>query len=186
MKLSDGEKLILVMLADLYKHLDVKGDIDADFVSEAITSDHLWALPVEYSGTFSSGEARDQTVDEVHRVLSMWSVIEASTAGLGAADRKRLKDEVQIGGDAPRWPGFDGNHESSHMSVAGFMIDRMNFYPEFKGRGRNSHMPTLATANRMHAVFKKIQEGRFHGTLSVDDLIQVLNEQVHPSNRKTA
>ena len=36
MKLSDGEKLILLMLADMYKNLKIKGDFDPEFISTTI------------------------------------------------------------------------------------------------------------------------------------------------------
>ena len=37
MKLSDGEKLILMVLADMYKHLEIKGEFDPDFISTTIS-----------------------------------------------------------------------------------------------------------------------------------------------------
>jgi hypothetical protein len=55
MKLS-GEKLILVMLCELYHELKVKGDIDAKFVKSAINSGNLWGLKSRYHGVFSIGE----------------------------------------------------------------------------------------------------------------------------------
>jgi hypothetical protein len=36
MKLSNAERLILVMLSDLYKKLDIKDGIDPEFVQAAI------------------------------------------------------------------------------------------------------------------------------------------------------
>jgi hypothetical protein len=32
-KLSDGEKLIILMLADMYKAMKIKGEFDPDFIS---------------------------------------------------------------------------------------------------------------------------------------------------------
>jgi uncharacterized protein len=44
MKLSDGEKLILLMLADMYKGMKIKGDFDPDFISSTIHNNHLWGF----------------------------------------------------------------------------------------------------------------------------------------------
>lgn len=44
MKLSNSERLILVMLSDLYKKLGVKGAVDPDFVQSAIYSGNPWGL----------------------------------------------------------------------------------------------------------------------------------------------
>jgi hypothetical protein len=38
MTLSDGEKLILVMLCDIYRHLGIKGEVKPDFILETIDS----------------------------------------------------------------------------------------------------------------------------------------------------
>jgi len=48
MKLSDSEKLILVMLAEIHKHLGIEGGIDPDFVQEAIHSGNVWGLQWQY------------------------------------------------------------------------------------------------------------------------------------------
>jgi hypothetical protein len=52
MKLSDGEKLILMVLADMYKHLEIKGEFDPDFISATISGGHLWGLRPFPKGTF--------------------------------------------------------------------------------------------------------------------------------------
>ena len=37
MNLSDGEKFVLMVLADMYKHLEIKGEFDPDFISTTIS-----------------------------------------------------------------------------------------------------------------------------------------------------
>jgi len=44
MELSNAERLVLIMLSDLYKKLGVKGEIDPDFVQSAIFSSNLWGF----------------------------------------------------------------------------------------------------------------------------------------------
>src|SRR5438270_13959361 len=42
-KISDGEKLILIMLCQLFKHLKLKGgEIDPEFVEAVIFGGHYW------------------------------------------------------------------------------------------------------------------------------------------------
>jgi len=45
MKLTDGEKLILYMLSEIYEHLGIEGKtkIDSQFVKSAIHDGHAWA-----------------------------------------------------------------------------------------------------------------------------------------------
>jgi hypothetical protein len=74
------------------------------------------------------------------------------------------------------------------MSVARFMIDRMERFQEFRGRDLNAHMPTLDAHRRMLLVFEPILMGggAFGGELSLESMIAIVREQVHPENRGKA
>jgi uncharacterized protein len=50
MKLTDDEKLILLMLSEIYEKLDVYGETDPKFVRSTILDDMLWGLTWRYSG----------------------------------------------------------------------------------------------------------------------------------------
>jgi hypothetical protein len=50
MKLTDGEKLIILMLADMYKAMKVKGEFDPEFISKTIYHDQLWGFNWEFTG----------------------------------------------------------------------------------------------------------------------------------------
>jgi hypothetical protein len=54
MKFSDGEKLIIVMLAEIYKAMGIKGNIDPDLVQSAISAGNLWGLRMQYPGLFGA------------------------------------------------------------------------------------------------------------------------------------
>jgi len=43
-KLSQGEKLILLMLCEIQEHLKLKGDTNTELIKEAIYSGNLWGL----------------------------------------------------------------------------------------------------------------------------------------------
>ena len=49
-RISDGEKLIMMMLRDLNKHQNVNGDIDPDFIQDALCGGHYWGLQWQMSG----------------------------------------------------------------------------------------------------------------------------------------
>jgi uncharacterized protein len=75
MKLSDGEKLILMMLADLYKRLKIKGDFDPDFITNTISHDYLWGFNWEYTGIPFEKEQAPPEVAETVDILDMWSFL---------------------------------------------------------------------------------------------------------------
>ena len=49
MKLTNPEKLILIMLSEIYKKLDIQDGIDPKFVESAIYSDNTWGFEWKYS-----------------------------------------------------------------------------------------------------------------------------------------
>src|SRR5579871_5297137 len=110
MRLSDGEKLILTMLCDLYRG-ESKREIDPDFVNRTISSGETWALHWKYPHIPFEREATPPLVDEVSDILAMWWLIESSYDKLGPADKKQLEDAVGPGGKDPKFPGFYGNSE---------------------------------------------------------------------------
>ena len=44
MKLTNPEKLILVMLSEIYEKLGIQGETDTKFLLNAIYEGHTWAL----------------------------------------------------------------------------------------------------------------------------------------------
>lgn len=56
MQLSSGEKLILVMLSEVYEELSVKGEIDSTFIKAAILDNQIWGLDWKYSGLIGSND----------------------------------------------------------------------------------------------------------------------------------
>ena len=46
MKLTDPEKLILIMLTEIHEKLKIENGIDSKFVQEAIYSDNTWTMKI--------------------------------------------------------------------------------------------------------------------------------------------
>ena len=86
-------------------------------------------------------------------MLEMWRFLEEGHEALPAAGKAKVA--LETGRDSVRFPGFDGNHESGHMSVARFVVVWMGYFPGFAARGDfNSHWPMLESYRRMLAIFQ--------------------------------
>ncbi|SES72521.1 hypothetical protein SAMN05216412_101378 [Nitrosospira multiformis] len=76
MKLSDGEKLILLMLSEVFEKLKVEGSIDPALVKNAISHDHPWALKWEYDRVSALSGKNNLRENQVVDILNMWTLIE--------------------------------------------------------------------------------------------------------------
>lgn len=176
MKLTNPEKLILVMLSEIHQKLGIQGDTDTQFLLEAIYNDHTWALSWEMSGIVQD-EIDDvpPEVKEVADIFDMWHSIETSCERFNAAEKDELDAAV---GDVAvtRFMGFDGNNETKHMSIARFFVESMNRFQHFKGREFNAHCPTLYLYRPMVSIFNSIRNtNSLGGThLSVSQVKHIL------------
>ncbi len=94
MNLSDGEKLIVLMLADISKSLKVKGELDPEFIQKAVFNNDLWALRWKYHGVPFSKEPDPPEVAETCDILDMWFFVESSFAKLSPVEKARVKKEA--------------------------------------------------------------------------------------------
>lgn len=185
MKITDGEKLILLMLSELYDHLGIEGEIDPEFLRSAIFSDNLWSIPWKYTGIPFEEQETPEIVKEVLDILDMWSFIESSYGRLSDEEKQQLAEQAAPFGKDPRFRGFDGNNESSYMGTASFIVNDLDRFQEFQGRDMNAHMPSLDAYRRMLAAFQPIR-AQLRETLTVEQLTTVLREATHPSCRDDA
>ena len=176
-KFSDGDKLILRMLCDLYEHQKEDGDFDPMFVRKAINEGHYWALDWEYG--INGDVTSPRVVSEVCDVLDMWSFIERGYEQLSEKDKERVESEAAPFGKDVTFKGFDGNNESEHFSVANFLINDLGRYYRFKGRDLNSHYPGIDGQRRMLAIFKPMLESSslVGGELSASQIIDLLKRE---------
>jgi len=184
-RLSAGEKLILLSLRDIAKHLKLKdGETDLDFIAESIFGGHSWGLKWKLSGVFHGHEDADETVSEVVDVLDMWSFLESGYENLSKKDKARVGTEAEPLGKHVKFSGFDGNNESEHIGVARFLIEQLDRFTCFKGRDLNSHMPSIDAYRRMSAVFEPMRRTLTGRELNADEIIAILKAWLHPSRRK--
>lgn len=175
MKLTDGEKLIALMLSDLYEKLDVKSEIDPEFIRSAIYGDQLWALKWKYSGIPFEKSDTPEIVKEVVDILDMWSFIERGYNRLTDKQKNELDTAVPHFGKDPRFEGFDGNNETDYMATALFLVEDLDRFREFSDRAFNCHHASIDSHKRMLNVFEPIRRTLDINPLCLDQLIQILS-----------
>lgn len=176
--LSDGEKLITTMLADVIKGLNIETETNIDLVKNVIYGGHYWALGWEMPGLFHDHIDKRSRVSFVVDVLDMWDFLEEAFDKLGDEDKARLAEAADPFGKHVRFPGFDGNNETEYMSIARFLVDDLSRFSRFKDKKHdmNSHHPTLETYGRMYRAFEPIRKTLVFGkAMSVEQLATVLN-----------
>jgi uncharacterized protein len=169
--LTDGDRLVMMMLRDVMKHLKVKGEIDPDFVAEAIWGGHLWGLDWEYQGLFNEHKDRRSAVSDVVNILEMWTLIEISLGKLSQQDRSRVEKEASM---STTFIGFDGNYETEYLSITRFLIEQLGRFTNFKGRELNSHCPVLDRYQGMLWRFEPLRQSLTGRDLDADELIALL------------
>ena len=176
-QLSDGEKLIAVMLADVLKGLKVESGVDVGLVEKVIYGGHYWALGWEMPGLFHGHVDKQNRVRFVVDVLDMWEFLEEAFERLTDADKARLAKDCEPFGKQVDFPGFDGNNEAEHLSIARFLINDLERFSRFRQghRDLNSHHPTLESYGRMVRAFEPIRRNLVGRRMSVEELTTVLN-----------
>lgn len=153
-----AERLIIAMLADLYKHFKVEGELDASLVMSALYGGHYWALASHASGMpthlFHNHEDGTEDVRFVRNVLDMWDFIEAAYRKLPKKGKDRIATEV--GGSFGKYVEFRGfdayskNGENELLYITEFMVKKLgHFKSTFGGRDLDSHAPMAGRYRRM-------------------------------------
>jgi uncharacterized protein len=180
MQLSDGEKLIILMLADMYKSLKIKGDFDPKFISSTIHNDQLWGFNWQYTGIPFEPYETPHAVKQVADVLDMWFLIEEGYKKLSPTGKKQLEKDAEPFGKHVKFLGFDGNNETDFMTIASYLIDDMHRFTHFKGRDLNSHMPSMDGYLRMYRVFEPLRNQLHQSSLNLAQLTAILTAWKHP------
>ena len=141
MRPTPTEKLILSMLCDLARDRNDRERIDPDFVQYAIGGGHYWAFSRKYPDLFGCRPDSPELVREVVDILEMWTVIEHHYDHLEETDKARVASEAVPYGTDVKFMGFYTNEESSHLSIAEFLIENIGNYPRFMGRVLNTTQP---------------------------------------------
>lgn len=165
MSISDGEKRILLMVADLLDHHGVRGN--QELVRQSILTGNLWALDQEAPLTPEiDAETKTKAVD----YMEMWSRIEDDL------DRLPAQSKQAVANAAPRtkFPGFDERQpESDYLWVARFFVEHLGKFQNFKGRTLDTHFSTLNIHRRMYAVYEPMR-AKLTNPMTEQEIISVL------------
>ena len=164
MKLSEGEKIIIELLADIHNKLGLK-ESRANPILKAISTGNVWS--VDKSVT----EVSTATSEETFQILEMWRSIESGYASFSKSEKQEVLEATGVA-EAPKFTGFDGNNEE-HFGVAKYIIEQMGRYDEFKNRHLNSHRRMLDGYKRMLAAYKKF--GVSSNSMTSKMMIEILN-----------
>jgi uncharacterized protein YfbU (UPF0304 family) len=166
MKLTDGERLIAIMLAEVMEALKLDREIDPTLVKSLVINDDGWAIKRKYAGIFASTPPADEIVKETGDILWMWGIIESSIAKLTGDQTEEAK-----GWHWNSFAGFDGNNDP-HYGVARTMIEELGeFENSRKGSMLNSHSQTsLPHYREMWAKFDRYVHAGEASPLSFDAL----------------
>lgn len=176
MNLSDGEKLIIMMLCDIYKTLNVKGDVDPELVRASIASESRNWL-VDKIANDDGGSNR--LAEEVSQILEMWSAIERGYKRLSADEKDQVEAEAGPLGRGVRFSGFDDDTEHEYRDVARHLIEDLNRFDRFQGRNLSAHMPTLDGYRRMLRLFAAMGPVSADVKLAVRQIISLANAEKH-------
>jgi uncharacterized protein len=173
--LSDGEKLLLLMVGDVQRALKIRGDIDTEFIEKVIHGGHFWALDFKYPGVFHGSDDDKAVVKEVLDILEMWSALAWSLGKLGKVARDQIKTDYPNADQV--FPGFCGNHESDHLSIAKFFVSDLDRYVDLRDVVVNSHSATLTIHRRMLQTFRPMRGRLAGGVLTAGQIAEVLKAQ---------
>jgi uncharacterized protein YfbU (UPF0304 family) len=170
-RLSDGEKLIAMMLAELIEKTGLPVETDVAHVQKAIVGGHYWSLAMEMPGIFHGHTDKQTRVRFVTDVLDMWTFIEEAHEKLSDDERADLE---KAGFTHVTFPGFDGNNEGEYLSIARHWTDDLSRFGRFDGRSLNSHHPVVEGYAEMYAVFEPIRAKLIGRCMSLSELQTVL------------
>lgn len=172
---SDGEKMLILMMGDLYEKLQIKdAEMEPKFLADVIYGGHYWAPKWEMNGVFHGHSDDPAELKHVVNVLDMWSFMEEAYETFSADEKALIIQEVGTWANNVVFPGFDGNEEGSQMQIASFLVEKMNRFTRFKGRSMNSHTLTFKRYSDMYRVFEPIRTTLVGKRLSVQQLIALL------------
>lgn len=177
MKMTETERLILLMLAEFYEKNEMKVEIHQDQVD-------LRSLNKKsYEHKYFVYQDLDtlSLIKEVVNILDMWLIIQKSYAFLTSDKKETLEKNIPYIGNDPVFTGFDGFYESEHMKTSLYLASEIERFKKLKVNDFNSRSPSIDGYRRMLSVFQPIHEKVKYKLLNVCQLSEVLIEKNFPT-----
>jgi len=170
MKMTDSERLIVVMLAEVMQEMKLNSEIDPALIQRLAYGGDDWAIKRKYTGLFNDQTPTKEQVSETTDILWMWGILEHSLAKLTGDEANEAK-----GWRMTQFQGFDGNNDD-HYGIAHTLINELGEFEDFKNRALNSH--SQASLPRYRAMYQKFDQYVKSGDaapLSFDELKNIFN-----------
>lgn len=177
MTLSEGERLILAMLCDIHKALNVKGSIDPDALKPLLLETGSNGAARGVNAAPAHNRDRTAVATEVSEILDMWSAIERGYKHLSVEEKR----EVEIGagplGRGVRFSGFDRACELDYRDTAHVLIEETGQFERFQGRNLDAHMPALAGYRRMLRIYGPMRSAGGDRRLDAQQIVALANAE---------
>ncbi len=177
MKISDGEKLIMLMLCELNDKIEqnsIKDDfIDFKFIKTAILKNSEWSLFYKFKGLNLQAPTEIE-VKEVIGVLEMWDMIEISYTKLSYYDKIIVDKEAYC---KPIFTGFGDIREDKYIKIAEYFIHELGYYTVFKNRDFSNSYYGMSIYRKMLDYYLSIKNTVIYNCriLKVEEIIKLLN-----------
>jgi uncharacterized protein YfbU (UPF0304 family) len=179
MNLSEGERLILVMLCDIYKALELKGAVDPDALKPLILEARHNGAARAANGTPGEHRERTAVASEVSEILDMWSAVERGYKHLSIEEKRVVEAEAGPLGRGVRFSGFDAEREIEYRDAAHHLIEVTGLFERFQGRNLEAHMPALAGYRRMLRLYGPMRPAARDARLGMRQIIDLANAEKH-------
>ncbi|HSH71433.1 MAG TPA: YfbU family protein [Methylophilaceae bacterium] len=173
MKLTNAEKLILVMLSDITEKLHIDHGIDPKLVKSAIHSGNTWGLDWKYPGLGKTDQAAPAIANEITDILEMWTYIEEAYKDLTSDEKSRVKIDAGLSGP-PRFSGFDGDSELEFHKIAYFLIYDLKLFKKFKMDTVDAPGPKMPEYKRMFKIWGSVKPNLAGLSLNANQLVEIL------------
>lgn len=170
MKLTDGERLIALMLAEIMDKVGANSEIDPNLLKQFLWNKDDWAIGRKYHWLFGESGDSESDVKETTNILWMWGIIESRIAELEGDEADAAKDW-----QTKSFRGFDANH-NDHHGIAHTIINDLGEFDSFKDRNLDSHSQAdLPRYRIMLAMFEEMLSKNDGNQLSFEQLEQLCN-----------
>ena len=175
------ERLIVEMLCEIYKKLEITDSYDPDIIARAMGSQDYWVLNWKYDIRDGEGE-NPPHVKLVLDTLDMYQFLQDAYDQFDAEQREVVA-AVGIGGTL-EFPGFDGNNETDYSRAARYLVNDLDRFARLRGSvDTNSLGPSVPMYARMLEVFLPIRINVLGRRMTVGEVIEVLQAAIHPDSR---
>ena len=182
MEMTKAERLIVLMLCDLYKSPGEDKMFNPKLIEYAVAQGQLWALSWEYGDLLNADSTTRKQVDLTADIMTMWQVIEAFMSRFTSDQRNEVVVATGRRLDRIKFKGF---YEEPYRSISSFMLEELGRWPQFAGRDYSKMFPVLEADLRMLVKYKQMRDANPLGLeLTPEQVIEIVNERVHPEKRE--